>query len=265
MQANDLCLLADVKQWLGLAVAETGTIPSGSPYTVSVSKASSFTGDLGVVLLAGGIPLTQVTGTLATGQYSVAAGVYTFHSAQAGLNVGLSYTTFGVDDALIAKAITSVSESCRSYCQTKFDVETYTEYRSGGGWGQTRIFTKYQPIVSVTSLTIDDVVMTPLLSNIPDPNGSGYAYTENAILLYGYEFTKGQDNVIIVYSAGYATVPYDLNQIAVEWVCFKYREKDRIGHKSKTLAGETVAFITDDMPAFVKAGLQKYKRILPIL
>jgi hypothetical protein len=266
MASDDLCQLADVKQWLNLGtLAETFTIPASSPYTATVSKAAAFTADIGVIDLSTGAPMTKTTGALSAGKYTVSQGVYTFFSSDASKNVGITYLIFGIDDLMLARLITAVSEFIRSYTQLKFDVENYTEYRSGKGWGQAMLVLKNQPIVSVTSLTIDDVAIPALPSNIPDPNGVGFAYLPTHISLYGYEFSEGLDNIIAVYSAGYASVPYDLVQAAIELVTFKFREKERIGHKSKSLGGETVAFITAEMPDSVKAALNKYRRVIPVV
>ena len=76
---------------------EAGTIPSPSgPYIVTVTHSALFGTDLGV-LYAGAPPagnqqkLTRVTGTPATGQYAVSAGVYTFAAADSALGVLISY------------------------------------------------------------------------------------------------------------------------------------------------------------------------------
>ena len=74
--------------------SESGTIPS-TPYQVTVANSASWVTDLGVVYSSGaslGLPLTRVASAPATGQYSVAAGVYTFASADTTLTVKISYT-----------------------------------------------------------------------------------------------------------------------------------------------------------------------------
>ena len=72
------------------AVGETGTV-SATPFTVTVANAATFDTDLGVVYAATGTPLTRVASTPAQGQYSVAAGVYTFNSADTGAQVLIDY------------------------------------------------------------------------------------------------------------------------------------------------------------------------------
>jgi len=59
---------------------------------VTVGNASAFVDDEGVVYAATGLPLTKVASSPSAGQYSVAAGVYTFNAADAGKAVLATYT-----------------------------------------------------------------------------------------------------------------------------------------------------------------------------
>jgi hypothetical protein len=70
---------------------ESGTVPGSSAYTITVANSSGWTIDLGVQYAATGLPLTRVASSPATGQYSVAAGVYTFASGDASTAMKLSY------------------------------------------------------------------------------------------------------------------------------------------------------------------------------
>jgi len=75
-----------------VAKDEAGTIPAvAGPYTVTVTNSATWTVDLGVVFTVTGLPLTRVAANPATGQYSVAAGVYTFAAADTLLGVKISY------------------------------------------------------------------------------------------------------------------------------------------------------------------------------
>lgn len=75
---------------LRMAQSEAGTIP-GTPYTVTVANSATFDADLGVVSATTGIPMTKVASAPATGQYSVAAGVYTFAAADTTKSVLITY------------------------------------------------------------------------------------------------------------------------------------------------------------------------------
>jgi len=70
--------------------SESGTIPT-TPYQVTVANSATWTTDLGVTYTATGLPLIRVASAPATGQYSVAAGVYTFAAADTTLGVKISY------------------------------------------------------------------------------------------------------------------------------------------------------------------------------
>ena len=77
---------------IATSFAEGGAVPAASPYNVSAANAATFVADAGVIYAATGLPLTLVTTAPAAGQYSVAAGVYTFAAADTGKAVLLNYT-----------------------------------------------------------------------------------------------------------------------------------------------------------------------------
>jgi hypothetical protein len=77
---------------LSTAFAEAGSVPASSPYTVTVVNSATFADDNGVVYASTGLPLTKVASAPASGQYSVASGVYTFSSADSGKAVLVTYT-----------------------------------------------------------------------------------------------------------------------------------------------------------------------------
>jgi hypothetical protein len=77
---------------LATAFGEAQSVPASTPFTVSVTNAGQWQDDCGVVYAASGLPLTKVASAPTAGQYSVAAGVYTFNSADAGAAVLISYT-----------------------------------------------------------------------------------------------------------------------------------------------------------------------------
>jgi hypothetical protein len=86
------------------SVSEAGTIPSSTAYTVTAVNSATWTTDLGVVYAATGLPFSKVASGPTVGQYSVAAGVYTFAAADAGQGVLIDYlytaTTGGTQIAI---------------------------------------------------------------------------------------------------------------------------------------------------------------------
>lgn len=77
-----------------MAQSEAAAVPAATPYTVNAANVAHFDTDLGVIYASGpnaGMPLIKVASGPAQGQYSVAAGVYTFAAADANAAVALAY------------------------------------------------------------------------------------------------------------------------------------------------------------------------------
>lgn len=72
-----------------LALTQSGTIPGSGPYAFTVTHAAAYSSTNSVTIA--GVAATLATGAPAAGQYSVAAGVYTFNSADAGKAVVVRY------------------------------------------------------------------------------------------------------------------------------------------------------------------------------
>lgn len=75
-----------------LAYNEPGAIPATTTYTVTVANSATWVDDEGVLYADTGLPFKRVATAPAVGEYSVAAGVYTFAAADASKNVLISYT-----------------------------------------------------------------------------------------------------------------------------------------------------------------------------
>jgi len=75
-------------------VTDASTAIPTTPFQITVSGSATYVEDLGVVNAATNAPLTQVPSAPTAGQYSHAAGVYTFASADnvSGISVKISYT-----------------------------------------------------------------------------------------------------------------------------------------------------------------------------
>lgn len=70
--------------------SEVGTIPA-TPFQVTVANSATWLADGGVVDTTSGLTMLRVPSAPATGQYSVAAGVYTFAVADVGHTVAIDY------------------------------------------------------------------------------------------------------------------------------------------------------------------------------
>jgi hypothetical protein len=70
--------------------SEVGTIPT-TPFQVTTANSATWLSDGGVVDTTSGLSMTRVASAPTTGQYSVAAGVYTFAAADAAHGVAIDY------------------------------------------------------------------------------------------------------------------------------------------------------------------------------
>ena len=82
----------------GALVTESHAVPV-SPYQVTVAQSASFSCDQ-AVKYASGTALTRVSSSPSAGQYSVAAGVYTFATADVGQSLSFAYGTKVIPDDL---------------------------------------------------------------------------------------------------------------------------------------------------------------------
>ena len=160
------------------------------------------------------------------------------------------------DDTMLSALVTSVSAWIQSYIERQLLTASYTELRSGSG-GKALVLNQY-PVTAVSALTIDGVAITARTSF----GSAGYYLANNTLYLDGgLTFTKGNANISIDYTAGYATAPADIAQAAKQLVALKYRERERIGQVSKSVAGETVSFDIKALPHDVKSILESYNRV----
>lgn len=162
------------------------------------------------------------------------------------------------DDALLARLVTSVSTYVQAWMGREILSAGYSEIRNGSG-SQILAFGNY-PVTAVTSLVIDNLAVPPAT----DTFSPGYTFNGRFLYLNGYLFRKGRVNVSVAYTAGYAAVPPELEQAVIELIALRYRERDRVGHQSKSLGGETVSFIVKDFPDSVRTILTNYRKVVPL-
>lgn len=168
------------------------------------------------------------------------------------------------DDALLTRLITAASQYIQTWLNRRIAVADYQETRDGTG-GRHLHFACF-PVSAVLSLTIDGFAIPP--APPPAPNSgptAGYVFSATQVSLRGYCFWRGAQNIVVSYTAGYATTPPELAQACIELVALRYRERTRIGEVSKSLGGgETVSYSQKDMSAGIATLLQQYRVVAPI-
>jgi len=183
----------------------------------------------------------------------------------------LKITTAYADMSVAEKGIidglaTSVQDAMEREMGRKIYTAAYTERYNGHGG--TELTLKQSPITAVTTLKIDEAVI-PAAAN---SNSSGYMFNDDTIsLMQGMNsqyipgfaasrFARGNRNIYVVYTAGYSTVPTDLQLAAMEQAAYEYVSRQRIGQKSTTVQQQTISFNTEPFLPGVQRTLNRYKR-----
>lgn len=130
--------------------------------------------------------------------------------------------------------------------------QQYTEDYDGDG--TDTLFLKHSPVVSVSSLSIDDVNYQSTEYEVYD---SGYirlvgyrgSAIDNALGTYGAVFPIGQNNITVVYTANNSTVPGFVKLAALLMITELALVSERAGvdgslavSRASTRAGETVIY-----------------------
>lgn len=136
--------LSDFSNSLLAAVARGVTVTAGqsigashaapiptTPFAITVTQSATWTDDLGVMDLTKGKQLARVASAPATGQYSVAAGVYTFASADTGDNVLIMYRYTAAASGTTAEVAKATSGSQAP----RYAIHVYQPKVSSKEWG----------------------------------------------------------------------------------------------------------------------------------
>jgi hypothetical protein len=173
------------------------------------------------------------------------------------LEAWLELPSGNADEALLTRLLGAASDFVETWCSRRFAVAAYTDVRDGSG--QARMTMSCRPVVSVAALAIDGAAI-PAAGSI---TGSGWFLNGDTVQLFGYVFNRGQANVMISYSAGFATIPAAVAQAVIELAAMRYRERSRTGMASVAAAGETTSFVIRDMPPAVATLLGQYRMVVP--
>lgn len=194
--------------------------------------------------------------------------------AEVKTHFGITSTT---TDTVLSSLIVDVTAAIEGYTNRTLSEQAFTEVRDGRGTQRLKLAN--YPLVSFSSLTVDDVVV-PLATDTKAP---GYrtpasAAKRDVVLQGGYSFTEGLGNVVLSYTAGYGgSVPWpaDMKLAALEGIGAVFKARNRQGTGSKTLGTENITYndvassdsVGKVMPlvATACAKLANYKNVVPDL
>ena len=160
------------------------------------------------------------------------------------LNLGTD--TLGTRGELLAAIGSSVQEALEARIGRRFEAQDYTETYDGNG--RRTLFLRWDPVVSVTSVTIDTAVWTDWV-----------ARDGGITLKYGSVFTAGVGNVEIVYRAGWEVAPPALVQVGVYWAAAIFRDRDRVGLSNSGAGGQSTSYARE-IPPFIEKLITPFVR-----
>ncbi len=164
------------------------------------------------------------------------------------------------DDTTLQSLITNGSLQVLTYLNRAHILASVigTINETHDGNGSDRLLPRMFPIIGVSSVMIDGVPIPQATA----PIYPGFLFDARRVLLRGFTFNLGLQNVQVTYTAGYSSVPLDLKQAAVETFALAYRQRAHIGEKSNSMGGQvTMAFDMTDIPSRAMNVFAQYKRV----
>lgn len=122
--------------------------------------------------------------------------------------------TTGVDDIRLKELIHRASSACAEHCKRVFGKETVSETKRNLRCLSSIALQRY-PVVSITSITLDDTPLTSDQYEVNQKNGLLYRLSGNCRIEWG------GSKLVIVYEGGYdllGTLPRALEAAAIELV-----------------------------------------------
>lgn len=187
------------------------------------------------------------------------------------------------DDLLLTRLITAASEFLQNQIARDIASTDYEEQRDGTG-GSQFVFANF-PVTAVLLVAIPALNLiippiptpTPVLLPGPIPpevvsfvtpsfGPAGYLFTPTKLVLRGYWVPRVPAALYLQYTAGFQTVPNDLQQACIELVVTRYRaERDHPGVMSTVMQpATTVSYSQKDVNSLIKATLAKYVAVAPV-
>jgi hypothetical protein len=178
-------------------------------------------------------------------------------------------------NGIIATLVSAVSTKIQNYVGYQFAQATYT--RTMNGLGGDKMLLRDRPVISVSAVTVDGI-------SVPQSAGplmTGFLFDDRFVYIRGSfygcgwtgsidRFNRGVQNITVTYTAGYPTVPADVQQACLEWLSSGYAMLDNNPTVRSYRAGDTQVVyqnlvtelnkITILMPPSIASILSIYQR-----
>ena len=161
-----------------------------------------------------------------------------------------------LDDDLITDLCGRITEQFQNYCGvSSFNAAAYTEYHDGGA-SKYVFLNANLPINSIT--TIHDAPDWTWGSDTLIA-ATDYRIVDSKYIVAQTNFTDNEQNVKVVFNAGFSTLPEDLVQAAIEEVGRKYKHRTDFDVLNKVMTDGTTQYTEPGLMKSTKQVLKYYK------
>jgi hypothetical protein len=171
-------------------------------------------------------------------------------------------------DGTVARLITSVSAKAQQWVSFQFATQSYD--RTFDGRGTRGLTLPDRPITAISSLQVDGRTIPARAGRSP-----GFVFDAKRVLVDTvYQFTRGFQNVRVMYTAGYAATPTDVEEAVLVWIKATLDAKEFGANVSEYRAGDTQVKFSQatavgggfiaPMPVPTYQVLLPYQRVTPV-
>lgn len=180
------------------------------------------------------------------------------------------------DDALIQSIISAVG----IYWQRRTGINSFTGVASYSEWydgsGSNRLFLRNVPVVSVEKVTVSGMGIGPSVNHtgagyVVDQGGRSLVLLSNQVnnlapvnqqfLILATIWQKGTQNIFVQYTAGYESVPFDIQQASAQQAAAWYMRRKWIDQHSQNVQGiGTTTYQSWAVAPEVEQTIQNYRR-----
>ncbi len=160
-------------------------------------------------------------------------------------------------DALLGALVDAASEAIENFCRRRFATAQYTEYHDGGD--SAILLLDHCPVQSVSEIHVDED--HDFENAVPIDVNDYVLYSEEGLVVrIAGLFGAGARNVRVIYTAGYAQTPRDVNRACVTLVAswFNRGRQSADGIDSEQIGDYAAKFSACSLPPQVTGLLTPY-------
>jgi len=165
------------------------------------------------------------------------------------------YISISDNDSLVEDIINAKTQEFHTYCGVpQIKSRQYTEFYDGRG--DVDLFPYRFPIISVSSIHLDSEWEFSIESLL---DSADYRIVNNRYIVFKSGFASGLQNIKLIYTAGYASIPNDIKLACTREVVREFNRRRDLDISSISLEDGSVAFVEKGLLKSTKEVLNKYR------